>query len=329
MLVIFWSLVALLAVPVTLALFVLYRLSTAPRLTGKQRKRIRSAEETCTLYYFNDSMCSQKVRLAIAEKGLRVECVHVDIGQYAKFEQLEPWYLATNPNGTVPCLVHRGYAVLDSSAILEYLDEIKKEPNLAPPRHEMLKEWVDLDTRPQGVTACDTLQSATVAVSGELLKFSSDFFSIFATIWALLRHPQPTVCAVRLVHQLSGVHLNPPVMDKAFEVIQEKLKAHEDSLSKNGWKFLTGNQITFVDLGVLTCIHRLHALGIFQFYLDTLKLTHLDQWYSRMKQRPSFAFAFAPPPLENEKRHDTLQKRIATFRDMVIKKGPRRAYGLS
>ena len=64
------------------------------------------------LYHANHSTCSQKVRLCMAEKGLKYKSHLIDLG--AK-EQLDPEYLKINPNGVVPSLVHDGLIVIDSS----------------------------------------------------------------------------------------------------------------------------------------------------------------------------------------------------------------------
>ena len=82
-----------------------------------------------TLYHADHSTCSQKVRICLAEKGLEFESRIVNL---ATKEHLEPEYLELNPNGVVPTLVHDGTVVLDSSVILEYLDEVFPTPPLTP-----------------------------------------------------------------------------------------------------------------------------------------------------------------------------------------------------
>src|SRR5262249_44660438 len=72
----------------------------------------------------------QKVRIVLAEKGIEYESREIS---FASEEQLSPEYLAINPNGVVPSLVHDGEPVIDSSCIMEYLDEVVPSPPLSPP----------------------------------------------------------------------------------------------------------------------------------------------------------------------------------------------------
>src|ERR1700710_974304 len=75
---------------------------------------------TIELYHTSHSTCSQKVRLALAEKGLperNKDWVEHDV-DLNKFEQLAPEYLKLNPNGVVSTLVHddgheNGFGSLD------------------------------------------------------------------------------------------------------------------------------------------------------------------------------------------------------------------------
>src|SRR5262249_23597490 len=75
------------------------------------------------LVLFNapQSTCSQRVRFVLQAKGLPFEERKLDL--FAG-DQLKPDYLAINPNGVVPSLMHDGRAVVDSSVIMEYLEEV-------------------------------------------------------------------------------------------------------------------------------------------------------------------------------------------------------------
>jgi glutathione S-transferase len=74
-----------------------------------------------TLYNAPQSTCSQRVRFVLNAKKLYFAEVKLDL---LAGDQLKPEYLALNPNGVVPTLDHDGAIVIDSSVIIEYLDEI-------------------------------------------------------------------------------------------------------------------------------------------------------------------------------------------------------------
>src|SRR5215467_8323396 len=73
------------------------------------------------LYNAPQSTCSQRVRFVLNAKKLPFEEVKLDL---LAGDQLKPDYLALNPNGVVPTLLHDGATVIDSSVIIEYLDEV-------------------------------------------------------------------------------------------------------------------------------------------------------------------------------------------------------------
>jgi hypothetical protein len=73
------------------------------------------------LYHAHRSTCSQKVRICLAELGLEFRSRPINL---IAGEQLTPAYLAVNPNGVVPALMHDGAAILESSVICEYLSAI-------------------------------------------------------------------------------------------------------------------------------------------------------------------------------------------------------------
>ena len=81
------------------------------------------------LYDFGNSVCCQKVRITLVEKGLTWEARQVDL---FKTEQYDPEYLKLNPKGVVPTLVHDGTPVIESTLICEYIDETFPDPPLMP-----------------------------------------------------------------------------------------------------------------------------------------------------------------------------------------------------
>jgi glutathione S-transferase len=80
------------------------------------------------LYQSDASPNSRRVRIFLAEKGISMPIVPVDLG--AK-EQFSDGYTAINPRRVVPTLVlEDGTAIGEVPAILRYIEEIHPEPPL-------------------------------------------------------------------------------------------------------------------------------------------------------------------------------------------------------
>ena len=82
-----------------------------------------------TLYDSPGSPCARRVRAVLLEKGLAWTTRLVDL---TRMEQKRPEYLALNPNGVVPTLVHGDRVLYESNVITEYLDDVFPEPPLYP-----------------------------------------------------------------------------------------------------------------------------------------------------------------------------------------------------
>src|SRR5258707_15488703 len=76
------------------------------------------------LYHSVNSVCAQKVRVALAEKGLEYR-EHL---MTLRGDQFDEKYMKLNPNAVVPTLVHDGRPVIESSVILYYIDEAVPNP---------------------------------------------------------------------------------------------------------------------------------------------------------------------------------------------------------
>jgi maleylpyruvate isomerase len=81
------------------------------------------------LYNFFRSGTSHRLRIALNLKGLEYEYVPIDL----RTEQhLGAEYRALNPQGLVPALVDNGHVLIQSPAIIEWLEERYPAPALLP-----------------------------------------------------------------------------------------------------------------------------------------------------------------------------------------------------
>jgi glutathione S-transferase len=81
------------------------------------------------LYHAGLTQASVKVRTTLKEKGLAYKSHYLRLPEG---EHLSPEFLAINPDGQVPALVHDGEIITETTVINEYLDDAFPDPPLKP-----------------------------------------------------------------------------------------------------------------------------------------------------------------------------------------------------
>jgi glutathione S-transferase len=81
------------------------------------------------LYHGEPGANSAEVLICLKEKGVDFVSRYVDV---LAFEQFEPAFLAINPDGQVPVLVHDGQSITETGFILQYLEAVFPAPSLTP-----------------------------------------------------------------------------------------------------------------------------------------------------------------------------------------------------
>lgn len=90
-----------------------------------------SLQNDFILYSYFRSSASYRVRIGLNLKEIPYEYRAVHLINNGG-EQLKPEYKKMNPSGDVPTLIHKGFALGQSIAILDYLDNINPSPRLFP-----------------------------------------------------------------------------------------------------------------------------------------------------------------------------------------------------
>src|SRR5262245_39512183 len=81
------------------------------------------------LYHAGLTQASVKVRLTLKEKALGYKSHFLRLPDG---DHLKPEYLAINPDGQVPALIHDGEVITETTVINEYLDDAFPDPPLKP-----------------------------------------------------------------------------------------------------------------------------------------------------------------------------------------------------
>ncbi len=233
-----------------------------------------------TLYHAAHSTCSQKVRLVLHEKSLRFDEHLVNL---ATNEHLAPEYLALNPNGVVPTLVHDGTVVTDSSVILEYLDEVFPAPSLTPDTpagRARMRAWMRfLEEVP---TAAVRAPSFNAAFLPRYAGLSDDEFEAQQAGIRPLR---------RGFYRKMGRH---GFDDAAVEesLTQLRLTARRIHAAVQNGPWLVGDRLTLADFVAAPLIDRMADLG--QRALWETDYPGVTDWLARLRARPAYDKTFFP-----------------------------------
>jgi glutathione S-transferase len=230
------------------------------------------------LYHAAGSVCAQKVRFALALKGIdwgdRLMALD-DSPQY------KPEYLALNPKAVVPTLVHDGRVVRESSIICEYLEDVFPEPSLRPSdpiaRAEM-RRWAKIPDDEIHV-ACGFISQAGLLRQGRLV------------------NPQPYYERIAKDPNRKRADRNRRMLENGFNEPDAKrgifiharlLKEMQGALG-GGRPWLVGDALSLADVGLAPYINRLFVSGLAPMWADKPAVA---DWFRRVKALPAYREAF-------------------------------------
>lgn len=225
------------------------------------------------------SSASRRVRLCLAEKGLKFESVIVNL---AKMEHHTPEYLALNPNGVIPLLVlPDGRSLYESSTICEYLDETFPEPPLRPAdpyaRAEM-RNWIrHVDER-----------------IGNLIVFNwKHSIQKMASQWSdeELAERLKKIPSKERQEAWQRVARRPFTREEEDEARRKLvllLDRMEASLARDAW--LVGGRYSLADIGVVPFVKRIDE-EIAPDEVTEKKHPRVLAWWQAIQARPAFAEA--------------------------------------
>lgn len=227
------------------------------------------------LYQSALSPCAQKVRLSLAEKGLAYTTHWIDI--VAK-ENLRPEYLALNPNGVVPTLVHDGRAIIESNLICEYLEDAFPASPLRP-AEPFLRQQMRLWTK----RVDERLHPATGALVWAAVLRNQFLDKGIEEAERLIRAVPERA---RRERQLSILHQawQAPDVIAAVSTFRETFEAMNSALDGSQW--LVDDRLSLADLALAP-----YAQSMQQMQFTTAMfagLENVNHWFDRMQQRESY-----------------------------------------
>jgi glutathione S-transferase len=135
------------------------------------------------LYQSNSSPNSRRVRIFLAEKGISMPVIPVDL---AAKEQFSDAYAAINPRRVVPTLVlDDGTVIGEVPAILRYLEEIQPEPPLlgtTPKSKAQVTMWERRAEQEGFASVMEAVRNAVPGLKGRAIAGPHDYEQIPAVV---------------------------------------------------------------------------------------------------------------------------------------------------
>ena len=249
-----------------------------------------------TLYNAPQSTCSQRVRFVLNAKDLRFAEEKLDL---LAGDQLKPEYLALNPNGVVPTLDHDGQIVIDSSVIIEYLDEVVPQSSFTPRDPVRRAQMRSL------MRFIDEMPAAAVRVPTFNLAFLPRFAAMSEAEFLAFAESKPLRKEFMLAMGRTGFPQKE--MDSALTRLRRSYERMDESIKESGGPWLLGQDITLADVSVMPAMVRMADLNREGDWAD---LPTVVKWYDLIRAQPAFKPTYYPGSLLTE-RFPHLQKKAA------------------
>jgi len=229
-----------------------------------------------TLYHFNNSVCSQKVRLALYEKGIEWDERVVDL---PKLEQYAPEYLYLNPKGVVPTLVHDASVVIESTLICEYIDDVFPGVSLKPaPPADLAAMRVWTKAVDEGLHEGIVALSFSAMFRERMRKMTEDQRERqFRNIGDPERRERDRAVfeqGVEAAHVFHAV--------ASYETLFRKL----ENVFGDGRAWVSGDQYTLADINLAPYAARLEYMDLLPLWISGRP--RVGAWWGRIQTRPAF-----------------------------------------
>jgi len=229
------------------------------------------------LYHGTTSVCAIKVRLTLEEKALPWKG---EVLGLQKGDQYRPDYLKLNPNAVVPTLVHDGKVVIESTIIIEYLDEAFPEIALMPRdpyARSQARLWL---RRVDDLHVYTGTLTTAVAFRHYFMRQIPDGRDAYV---ARVADPAKR-------QRLARIMTDGLAATEALEAAQRHdafIGQMETALGQSD--YLAGSAFSLADIAAVPYVNRCAVLGLAGLW-DNHRPRVAD-WFARMRQRPSFATA--------------------------------------
>jgi glutathione S-transferase len=227
------------------------------------------------LYQSHGSACCRKVHLVLLEKALPFTDHVFDL---RRGDQLAPKYRRLNPRAEVPTLVHDGAPVIESTVIMEYLDEVFPEPPRTP-ADPLAKARMRLWTKWPDEVGHIAYSSLAFAVSHRHIPHDNTPGAVEAQL-----AEKPDEARQERQRQAIELGLDDPAIPATLRRFDRLLAEMEVSLADGPW--LAGDALTLADLAIIPYVSRLSDMRLTGMW--EASRPRIAEWFARVEARDSY-----------------------------------------
>jgi glutathione S-transferase/GST-like protein len=232
------------------------------------------------VYTWEPNANSGKPLFCLKEKGVPFTHHYIDMGAY---EHHSPAFLAINPDGTIPAIVHDGFTMTESTPAMEYIDEVFDGPPLRPSdpfrrwQMRIILRYLDNVVAPSLAMIASNRLAAPRFVGQDPNELHEK----------LDRIPLPERRATweKLMFQTTP----PADIEESHRRVAEAIKRFDNLLGQTEW--LAGEAFSLADIGVFATFY-----GLSQSMEDAVndpETPNLMRWLRACHARPGLQAAFA------------------------------------
>ncbi len=232
------------------------------------------------VYTWEPNANSGKPLFCLTEKQVPFIHHYIDMGHY---EQFSPEFLAINPDGTIPAIVHDGFVMTESTPAMEYIDDAFDGPALRPAdpyrrwRMRQIMRYMDNIVAPSlAMIASNRLAAPRfVGRDPEELRRELDRIPL----------PERRASWEKLMFNATP----PSDLEESRRRVSEAITRFDSLLSQSEW--LAGDSYSLADINVFATFY-----GLPLSYPDEVTdaaTPHLMRWLRRCHARPALQEALA------------------------------------
>jgi glutathione S-transferase len=240
------------------------------------------------LFNAPQSTCSQRARFVLNAKHLAFKDTRLDL---FSGDQLKPAYLELNPNGVVPTLVHDGAIVIDSTVIMEYVEEV-----FTGGRSFVPDDPVERARMRSLMRFIDEVPAAAIRIPSYNLAFLPHFQSMSEAEFQALADSKPLRREFLLKMGRTG--FPEAEMDEALGRLRRTVERMDAEIARSGGPFLLGEDISLADISVMPSIVRMADIRLEHMWRDKPSIA---RWLDAIRADAAFRPTYYPGTMLTEK----------------------------